>query len=101
MFCTCFILSNIFLKGRSIVVDWAIPKNKYETIHNPKEENSAVKEELVIDSIEKKQEIKQEVLLDDDQVVKEPSKTIEDYLALEITKPEDDNLVDFENTDFE
>lgn len=48
------------------------------------------------------QEVKEEVLSDDDQVdKKEPSKTIDDYLALDTIKIEDDNLVDFETTNFE
>lgn len=93
---------NIFLKGRSIVVDWAIPKNKYETIHTSKKENSVVKEESVIQIKEEEQEVKEEFLSDDDQYVKkEPSKTIEDYLSLDTTKIENDNLVDFETTHFE
>lgn len=90
----------IFLKGRSIVVDWAIPKNKYENIHttNEKEVNNSVKEETK-EVVE--EEIKEEILSDDQNDEEEPSKTIEDYLSLDTTKHEDENYVDFETTSFE
>lgn len=88
--------------GRSIVVDWAIPKNKYESIHTPKEnkEDSSIKEELDVE-IKNEKEIKNEVLSDDEEDIEKPSKTIEDYLTLDTTKIEDDHLVDFETTNFE
>lgn len=84
--------------GRSIVVDWAIPKNKYETIHTTKEkeENISVKEE----HIEDQEEIKEDLSNDQDNI-EEPSKFDEDYLTLDTIKDEDDNLVDFETTDIE
>lgn len=91
----------MFFKGRSIVVDWAIPKNKYETIHssNPKEnkESDLVK---IKEDVEIKEEFKEEILSDDQDDIEEPSKTIEDYLSLD-TKNEDDNFVDFETTELE
>jgi len=89
------------LKGRSIIVDWAIPKNKYETIHTTNEnvENNPIKEEKITTEV-KEQEIKEEVLSDQD-ITEKPSKTIEDYLTLDKTKIEDDNLVDFEIADYE
>lgn len=43
----------------------------------------------------------QEILSDDQENIEKPSKTIDDYLALDTTKFEDDNLVDFETTDIE
>lgn len=91
MYCKIF-------KGRSIVVDWAIPKNKYETIHTTKEkeENVSVKEEHV----EEPEEIKEDLSYDQDNI-EEPSKTAEDYLTLDTIKDEYDNLVDFETTDIE
>lgn len=91
----------MYFQGRSIVVDWAIPKNKYETIHTSKENegDSKVKEEIIVETKEQK-EIK-EVLSDDQDSIKEPSKTIEDYLTFDTTKDEDDNIVDLETTDLE
>jgi len=88
--------------GRSIVVDWAIPKNKYETIHTTKEkeENISIKEENVEAIVEDQGEIK-EVLSDDLNNIEKP-KTVEDYLTLDTIKEEcDDNFVDFETTDNE
>ncbi|XP_025195373.1 RNA-binding protein 28 [Melanaphis sacchari] len=86
--------------GRSIVVDWAIPKNKYETIHTTreKEENISVKEENV-EPIENQKEIKE--VLSDDQNNEEKPKNVEDYLTLDTLKEESDNFVDFETTDIE
>lgn len=92
-----------FFKGRSIVVDWAIPKNKYETIHTSQknEENNSVKEEAGVDAIkEEEAEIKEEIFSDDQDDTEEPSKTVEDYLSLDTTKVENENLVDFEAEDF-
>lgn len=100
---TLIIYFLIFSKGRSIVVDWAIPKNKYETIHTPKEneENTTVKEEITEDN-KKYEDIKEEVLSDDVEENKgDTSKTIDDYLDFDTTKNEDDNYVDFETTDIE
>ncbi|CAH1721422.1 unnamed protein product [Aphis gossypii] len=88
--------------GRSIVVDWAIPKNKYETIHTnkEKEENISVKEENVEAVIEEdKTEIKEDS--SDDQNNLEKPKTVEDYLTLETIKDECENFVDFETKDNE
>ncbi|XP_026822710.1 RNA-binding protein 28 [Rhopalosiphum maidis] len=88
--------------GRSIVVDWAIPKNKYETIHTTKEkeENISIKEENVEAIVEDQEEIKE--VLSDDQNNIEKSKTVEDYLTLDTIKEEcDNNFVDFETTDNE
>ncbi|KAE9536000.1 hypothetical protein AGLY_007901 [Aphis glycines] len=88
--------------GRSIVVDWAIPKNKYETIHTnkEKEENISVKEENVEAVIEEdKTEIKEDS--SDDQNNIEKPKTVEDYLTLETIKDECDSFVDFETKDNE
>jgi len=89
-------------QGRSIVVDWAIPKNKYETIHTPKENggDTKVKEEIIVET-KKHKEIKEEVLSDDQNSIKEFSKTIEDYLTLDTIKDEDDNIVDLETADLE
>lgn len=91
------------IQGRSIVVDWAIPKNKYETIHTHKEndEDTKVKEEMIVEIKEEHQEIKEEVLSDDQDSIKGSSKTIEDYLTLDTIKDEDDNVVDIETTDLE
>jgi len=90
--------------GRSIVVDWAIPKTKYETIHstNQNEENSSIKEENLAVDVKVEKEIKEEVLSDDqDDTEEKPSKTLEDYLTLDTTKIKDEKLVDFETTDYE
>lgn len=87
--------------GRSIVVDWAIPKNKYETIHTnkEKEENISIKEENV-EAVNKDQtEIKEDS--SDDQNNIEKPKTVEDYLTLDTIKDECDNFVDFETKDNE
>ncbi|XP_050441628.1 RNA-binding protein 28 [Adelges cooleyi] len=85
--------------GRSIVVDWAIPKCKYETIHKPAvEAKNTIKEEV---------EIKEETLSsdDNDDEKKEEihkSKTLEDYLAIEPQNDvKEENLVDFEEGDLE
>lgn len=96
-------INYIFLKGRSIVVDWAIPKCKYESIHtsNENEENNLVKEETSTEIKNEEQEIKEEILSDDQDDVEKSSKTVEDYLAQDSVKLEEDNLVNFENTDFE
>jgi len=85
------------------VVDWAIPKNKYETIHTTKvkEENISVKEENVEEAIVEDQEEIKEDLSNDQDNIEEPSKTVEDYLTLDTIKDEDDDLVDFETTDIE
>ncbi|KAL4141637.1 hypothetical protein QTP88_004242 [Uroleucon formosanum] len=90
--------------GRSIVVDWAIPKNKYETIHTTKEkeENISVKEENISvkeENVECQEEIREDLSNDQDNI--ELSKTAEDYLTLDTIKDEYDNLVDFETTDIE
>lgn len=95
---------KFIFKGRSIVVDWAIPKNKYETIHTSKvnEDNNSVKIEADVDTIkEEEPEIKEEILSDDQDDTEEPSKTVEDYLSLDTTKIENENLVDFETEDLE
>lgn len=92
----------MFLKGRSIVVDWAIPKNKYETIHtnNKNEENNTIKEENSAVDVKVENEIKEEVLSDNQEYTEEkPLMTLDDYLTLDITKIENENLVDFETTD--
>lgn len=91
----------IFYSGRSIVVDWAIPKNKYETIHTKENgENTTLKEEVAVENT-KEEDIKEEVLSDVEKDVEDTSKTIDDYLTLDTTKIEDDNFVDFETTGFE
>ncbi|XP_025406417.1 RNA-binding protein 28 [Sipha flava] len=84
--------------GRSIVVDWAIPKNKYETIHTSKEneEIATVKEDIALEN--KNEDIKEEVVSDVEENIDDTSKTIDDYLTLDSTKNEDDNFVDFETT---
>lgn len=88
----------MFYIGRSIVVDWAIPKNKYETIHTPKEneENTTVKEDITVEN--EKEDVKEEILSDIEENIDDTSKTIDDYLTLDMTKNENENFVDFETT---
>lgn len=94
-----FSLTFNYFKGRSIIVDWAIPKNKYETIHTPKEnQGNNVKEETAEKTENKQEDIKEEVLSDDQNSINEFSKTAEDYLTLDTLKNEDDNYIDFNTT---
>ncbi|XP_050520882.1 RNA-binding protein 28 [Daktulosphaira vitifoliae] len=84
--------------GRSIVVDWAIPKNKYETIHAPKEEN--------IEYVKEEKEIKEEIMSDyENEEIKDKvktSKTIDDYLSLDTSNDiKEEQLIDFEKSNLE